>query len=788
MLFFLTACEQERKFQGDLSFYLPEDAQMVIRTSDPKELVNELENDNFLLGFGISKSLPGLSSSFKKFDTIDAKGETWLAITATADSITAFSYITEVPTPEANDTLATKTFIDQLRAKPEQTMTLITEKDTIYTALKESVLIAASSEELLENCINGQGIAQDEFFRLEKSLSANTTAAFVKEGLASALATGRNWTGLALEMNPDSFSYNGIAVDLDSTAIWRANNFGPPAELNANSVVPALGNLIERSFKRVDSLENSNEPQLIDLILDNSSGYGYYESEKAQAILFKAIDSLNFQEVLAPYSTALGSIQQIDRYSLTDSLSIKETLDEWVGLNGVSEFFRLNEHFVFTGSEEASQYIIDQFRANATMANDVFQKQISQKLSNTANLRLSGDLDDFLPYLSMGQLGLLGRELQPNKRQIYQQIVMQFTSEDGLIYSQMQTVPQIYTSTEQGIRQLISSKRIIRIDNIPRFFSNHRNRGKDLVEQTADFKLSLSSYSGNNFWSRDLGEPILGDIQEVDILRNGKKQLAFATASKLYVIDRNGDDVGPFPISFKDEVTQPLAIFDYDNNRKYRFVIVQGKEILMYDSKAKIVKGFTFTEAPSDLAMPPQHLRIGNKDYLTFALEDGSLLIKSRVGKDRIKVDQQFEFGASKIYQEQGNFVFLSGDQTKVTIDSRGGVTKKDLGVTEGFSLVIMGKTKVSLDENLLRINGRLYELPFGVYSVPGIYQVAGKRYVTVTDLQEKQVYVFDTRGDLIPNFPIYGTGPAQIADVNNNRKPNLMVRTGEQSYAIFEF
>ena len=39
----------------------------------------------------------------------------------------------------------------------------------------------------------------------------------------------------------------------------------------------------------------------------------------------------------------------------------------------------------------------------------------------------------------------------------------------------------------------------------------------------------------------------------------------------------------------------------------------------------------------------------------------------------------------------------------------------KDLGVTEGFSLVIMGKTKVSLDENLLRINGRLYELPFGV-------------------------------------------------------------------------
>jgi hypothetical protein len=46
----------------------------------------------------------------------------------------------------------------------------------------------------------------------------------------------------------------------------------------------------------------------------------------------------------------------------------------------------------------------------------------------------------------------------------------------------------------------------------------------------------------------------------------------------MYVVDENGKDVAPFPIKFRDDITQSLAIFDYDNNRKYRFIIKQGKE------------------------------------------------------------------------------------------------------------------------------------------------------------------------------------------------------------------
>jgi len=64
--------------------------------------------------------------------------------------------------------------------------------------------------------------------------------------------------------------------------------------------------------------------------------------------------------------------------------------------------------------------------------------------------------------------------------------------------------------------------------------------------------------------------------------------------NKLYVLDKNGTNVNPFPLDFKDLVTEGLAIFDYDNNGKYRFVVVQDENILMFSKEGKLIKGFDY--------------------------------------------------------------------------------------------------------------------------------------------------------------------------------------------------
>ncbi|MDC7997547.1 hypothetical protein [Gilvibacter sediminis] len=786
----ISACESERRFDGKLSFYVPADASLIVRSHDPKDIISELENNSFLRGYERSDSLPGIAALWQRFDTLNPQGESWLSFTPSADSLLNIGLITQVKSIQENDSTAVDGWLTALRAREDKKLELQTDNGPLFLQLEADVLIATTSAALLQKCLDGPGLGSQQLEKLAASLNTDKAAVFFKRGLANEGSFGRGWQGVSLELQPDGFGFYGVGQTKDSTAIWNRKDLGLPSQLALANIAPATSSfVVERSYKTpVDTLSNNVDGSLATQLLDNSSSYGYLEGPGGKALAFKAIDSLSFQEILNTYASEKDQFRAIKRYALSDTLRFDSSLYPWLSQVEATGFFRLEDYFVFSEEPLASEAIISSYRNKATLANRSDYAAISAGLSDVAHLRIYGQPERLRPYLSDSATGFFAQQSQLSPQQEHQLMGLQYTALDGVLYLQGQTVLPQAKQTTTGIQEL----RSITLESSPladpQWFTNHRTKGKDIVYQDVENTLHLLAYNGKSLWTRKLGEPILGRIQEVDLLRNGKKQLAFATSSRLYIIDRNGDDVGPFPIKFKDEVTQPLAIFDYDNNRKYRFVIVQDKDILMYDAKAKIVKGFTFTEAPTALAMPPQHLRIGNKDYLTFPLTDGRLLIKSRVGKDRVKVNSTFAFGSSPIFEEGGNFVFISGDETKVSIDTRGGISRKELGVEQGFSLVISGKTKVSLDENLLRINGRLYELPFGVYSAPGIFQVGRKRYISLTDLQEKSVYVFDTNGDLLPNFPVFGTTSAVIGDANRNRRPNLLTQSDKNTLTIYEF
>ena len=120
---------------------------------------------------------------------------------------------------------------------------------------------------------------------------------------------------------------------------------------------------------------------------------------------------------------------------------------------------------------------------------------------------------------------------------------------------------------------------------------NHLNKQKEIVVQDIKNNLYLISNSGKILWKKQLEGPVLGTIEQIDIFKNGRLQLLFATPHKVYLIDRNGKDVAPFPGNFNDVITQPLSVFDYDKDKNYRLLVTQGKNILMYDKNLKEVKG-----------------------------------------------------------------------------------------------------------------------------------------------------------------------------------------------------
>ncbi len=61
--------------------------------------------------------------------------------------------------------------------------------------------------------------------------------------------------------------------------------------------------------------------------------------------------------------------------------------------------------------------------------------------------------------------------------------------------------------------------------NRPQFFTNHYTFGKDIVVQDINNELYLIAANGKVLWKKSMGKPIIGEIAEVDILRNGKNNL-----------------------------------------------------------------------------------------------------------------------------------------------------------------------------------------------------------------------------------------------------------------------
>ena len=268
--------------------------------------------------------------------------------------------------------------------------------------------------------------------------------------------------------------------------------------------------------------------------------------------------------------------------------------------------------------------------------------------------------------------------------------------------------------------------------------------------------------------------------------KNGRLQLAFATPNRVYVLDRNGKDVAPFPLKFKDAITQPLSVFDYDNNKKYRLLVTQDKNVLMYDAKGKTVNGFKFKAAESTINHQPQHFRIGRKDYLTFKT-DNKLYIVDRVGKTRVTPKGKYSFSNQALYLYYNKFTTTTKDGNLVSFNTNGTSSTQNLNLGTKHHLATTTKTLVAQTENKLTIKSKTLDLDFGNYDTPKLFYINDKIYVSVTDLQTQKVYLYDSNGVLQNNFPVYGNSAIVLDNLDKDNNLEFVTKGENNTIIIYQ-
>jgi hypothetical protein len=72
------------------------------------------------------------------------------------------------------------------------------------------------------------------------------------------------------------------------------------------------------------------------------------------------------------------------------------------------------------------------------------------------------------------------------------------------------------------------------------------------------------------------------------------------------------------------------------------------------------------------------------------------------------------------------------------------------------------------------------------LYTAPQILQIQDKTWVSVTDQQEKKLYVFDEFGNLLKGFPVYANSAVEYFSTDGS-KIQLMLRGEEDSILFYE-
>lgn len=788
------SCDNSPSKTGTLMDFVPENAAVVFKISNFENLQADIENSALLSKFENTEIYSYFTKKDKILKNLHPTSQSLLSINKINDSVSAYTFITKY---------TDKLFqLDSVKNKSVETLTLdkksfqrvSIDENTAYSTIIDSVLVVSSSQQIIQDILNGKTERDATFKKVFNLPSSNDFTALLrgkKEAINDSTKINfTSWSALDINFSSENFTATGISMATDTIPqllnifegqIPQQNDVALLIPSDAKSALSFTFNDAESIQEKIRHYKGDTKPIQTTGIFGSVSEAGIIELKQESAIFIKSIDALLTSDALARFVTSKSSFREVEIKSFSEPKLFRETFSPLINSEKANYVFQLDNFFVFTESEISAQQIISDYQNNNTLKNTSYFENTIVDLSTASSLlvlKLQGDLSE--------SLSLFFENDNTFKKISFEKFplaAIQFSYDRNFAHVTLscKEVGGNVKKSSEKVSEKFNVKLENTILNAPKLVKTKNGESKIVVQDITN-KLYFISESGKILWSKNLDSAILGEVEEVSI--SGNKHIAFTTKSAFYLLDRNGKDSKSFPIKFKDEVTQPLSVFDYDNNGNYRFVVIQDKEVLMYDKNAKLVTGFGFKKAKSSIVQSPIHIRMGSKDYIVIAEENGSLNILSRVGKSRVSVSKKFNFSSIPIAEEDNTFVVITKENTKERITPDGKVSSLKLDVGANYWFTISGNTKATLDDNLLRINGKLAELPLGIYTQPQLYKINRNYYTTITETQEKKVYVFDENGKLQNGFPVYGTSEASLSQ--GKRTTNLVVKGGADSVIMY--
>ena len=449
--------------------------------------------------------------------------------------------------------------------------------------------------------------------------------------------------------------------------------------------------------------------------------------------------------------------------------TISSNLSNIVDLNFSKYWFAYNGYLIGTNSLLSADLFILKKQRGSSYSNIETSKKLKSRSANKSTVTID------IPMLNQSVFNFNGS--------LRWQIMM----EDGLAYNNILIQKSNANETKK------TDQFFTKIDTACYFLQKVINHNKpkedEFFVQDKRNKIYLISSQGKILWSKKIDGEILSQINQVDFYKNKKLQYLFNTKNKVYVIDRNGDNVEKYPMSLKSNATNGLALIDYNKNRKYRYFIAsEDKKIRCFDMSGSELKGWCFGKTEGVVSQKIQHILHDTKDYI-IASDQAKVYILNRKGETRIKVNRPLQkpLNSPFFISINNNELYFNAtdiENKQVSISEKGKLEyiehKKPISITQS--------TKNNKQLDILEINDNEITITVSdnekyYYSIEGDITETPKW--SLVDEKNNIFTYYNTKRRTI--CAIDNKAETVIEVKNNNNNPYLLYKSADQdkSYTV---
>ena len=802
-------CSPKKDSEPSLLQFIPENASVVVKINDFNALATELSDNELIQKLNALDLSKKISKVLAPLHYVAPAQEALLSFTMDSLKTLDFIFTTSDTLPYLELSDITDKTIETLQYKNFNIKKYKINGDSFYSSNMYKQEVLSSSRTLLEKLITTFETREahpqlEKFYAVSDASKlghvwinlnhSDTLLEYLTNSSPAQLASSfADWLFLDISLGSEGLFLNGIGSAEGATKNYLDlfSDTKPLPNATFEMLPSNVSSFASYTFKEYRSFSSNqklylNQNTAIDSLFNTIEEIGTAQLGKEPLVLLKTYGTEQLTDYLKSSSKNTIEFQGSEIWELAASSLLENTLAPLVSNFKPKYSCVIENTLVFSQEKQVLEQVIIAYKNGSTIPKTSLFQNVAELSTEASSLLAVATTSGFQNRLTDYNFQETANQLKNIDLSDYV-----FGSEIIADVDFFHSSYFIKKIGEKKLKNSITPMFTLQLDtdlrSVPQFVINHRTKMGELIVQDMDNVLYLISNTGKILWKRQLEGSVQGAIHQVDLYKNGKLQYAFTTNDSFLILDRNGKNVAPFTFDYTGGNLNALAVFDYEGKKDYRFLVTQNDKVFMYNNKGKIVSGFKYTQAAENIVEAPKHFKINRKDYLVFKLENNTLKILNRVGNVRIKTSETIPFSDNSIRLYQNTFALTSSNGILYQVDPAGKISKTDFGLNVDHGFDATSKTLAIMNDNILTIRDKKVSLDLGVYSKPTIFYINDKIYVSVTDIQNQKSYLFDSQAKPIPNFPIYGSSIIDMADIDKDKKPELVIKDQENSFTVFK-